>query len=103
VFLNLVKNAIEAMEEGGRLVIAQTSAGEQAEITIKDDGCGIPEENREKIFSPFFTSKRHGTGLGLNISKSIIEDHEGSSLTLTSEVGKGTTFKVTLPVLGPGK
>jgi len=103
VFLNLVKNAIDAMEAGGLLVVAQTITGEQVEITIRDNGCGIPEENREKIFSPFFTTKRHGTGLGLNISKSIIEDHEGSSLTLTSEVGKGTTFKVTLPVSGPGK
>jgi PAS domain S-box-containing protein len=103
VFLNLVKNAIDAMEEGGRLVVAQTLAREQVEITIRDNGCGIPEENREEIFSPFFTTKRHGTGLGLNISKSIIEDHEGGSLTLTSEVGKGTTFKVTLPFLGPKK
>ena len=103
VFLNLVKNAIDAMEEGGLLVVAQKLAREQVEITIRDNGCGIPEENREEIFSPFFTTKRHGTGLGLNISKSIIEDHEGSSLTLTSEVGKGTTFKVTLPFLGPKK
>jgi two-component system sensor kinase FixL len=103
VFLNLVKNAIDAMEEGGRLVVAQTESGEQVEITIRDNGCGIPEENREKIFSPFFTTKQHGTGLGLNISKSIIEDHEGSSLTLTSKVGKGTTFKIVLPLLGPGK
>ena len=103
VFLNLVKNAIDAMEEGGRLVVAQTLAREQVEITIRDNGCGIPEENREEIFSPFFTTKRHGTGLGLNISKRIIEDHEGGSLTLTSEVGKGTTFKVTLPFLGPKK
>lgn len=103
VFLNLVKNAIDAMEEGGRLVVAQKLAREQVEITIRDNGCGIPEENREEIFSPFFTTKRHGTGLGLNISKSIIEDHEGGSLTLTSEVGKGTTFKVTLPFLGPKK
>jgi signal transduction histidine kinase len=100
VFLNLAKNAIDAMEAGGRLVIARTLAGEQVEITIGDNGCGIPEENREKIFSPFFTTKRHGTGLGLNISKSIIEDHEGSSLTLTSEIGKGTTFKVIMPLLG---
>jgi PAS domain S-box-containing protein len=103
VFLNLVKNAIDAMEKGGRLVVAQTLAGEQVEITITDNGCGIPEENREEIFSPFFTTKRHGTGLGLNISKSIIEDHEGGSLTLTSEVGKGTTFKVTLPLFGSRK
>ena len=98
VILNLVKNAIDAMEEGGRLVLAQTLSGEQVEITIKDNGCGIPVGNREKIYSPFFTTKKHGTGLGLNISKSIIEDHEGGALSLTSEVEKGTTFKITLPL-----
>lgn len=98
VILNLVKNAIDAMEEGGRLVIAQTLSGGQIDITIRDNGCGIPEENRERIFSPFFTTKKHGTGLGLNISKSIIEEHEGGAMTMTSEVGKGTTFKITLPL-----
>lgn len=102
VFLNLVKNAIAAMERGGKLVIDQTLSEKQAEITITDNGCGILEENREKIFSPFFTTKRHGTGLGLNISKSIIEDHEGTSLTLESEEWKGTTFKVTLPLFNAG-
>ncbi len=102
VFLNLLKNAIDAMEPGGRLVIENTLSENQAEITITDNGCGIPEESREKIFSPFFTTKRHGTGLGLNISKSIIEDHDSSSLTLKSEEGKGTTFKVTLPLFSAG-
>ena len=77
--------------------------GDHVEIVISDNGCGIPKENREKIFFPFFTTKQQGTGLGLNISKNIIEDHEGGSITLKTEVGKGTTFKVTLPIVGAGK
>ena len=103
VFLNLAKNAIEAMEQGGKLVIKNRLVGDHVEISISDNGCGIPEENREKIFSPFFTTKRQGTGLGLNISKKIIEDHEGGSITLESEERKGTTFKVTLPNVGAEK
>ena len=103
VFLNLVKNAIEAMEHGGKLVIEDRLVGDHVEISISDNGCGISRENREKIFSPFFTTKRQGTGLGLNISKNIIEDHEGGAISLNSEEGKGTTFKVTLPTAGVGK
>ena len=103
IFLNLAKNAIEAMEQGGKLVIKNRLVGDHVEISISDNGCGIPEENREKIFSPFFTTKRQGTGLGLNISKKIIEDHEGGSITLESEERKGTTFKVTLPNVGAEK
>ena len=103
VFLNLAKNAIEAMEHGGKLVIEDRLVGDRLEVSISDNGCGISKENREKIFSPFFTTKRQGTGLGLNISKNIIEDHEGGSITLKSEEGKGTTFKVTLPTAGVGK
>ena len=103
VFLNLAKNAIEAMEHGGKLVMEHRLVGNHVEISISDNGCGIPKENREKIFSPFFTTKRQGTGLGLNISKNIIEDHEGGAITLKSEEGKGTAFKVTLPIVGAGK
>ena len=103
VFLNLAKNAIEAMEQGGKLVIENRLVGDHVEISISDNGCGISRENREKIFSPFFTTKRQGTGLGLNISKNIIEDHEGGAISLNSEEGKGTTFKVTLPTAGVGK
>ena len=97
VFLNLVKNSAEAMENGGNLSIQSRLAGGLVEITITDDGCGIPENDQEKIYSPFFTTKKHGTGLGLSISTNIIEDHEGSSFSLKSEEGKGTVFKITMP------
>ena len=97
VFLNLVKNSIEAMENGGNLWVQTRLSGDQVEITVADEGCGIAEQDKEKIFSPFFTTKKHGTGLGLSISKKIIEEHKGSSFSLKSEKGKGTAFKINLP------
>ena len=107
VFLNLVKNSIEAMENGGSLSLETRLCDDRVEITVADDGCGIPEEDREKIFSPFFTNKRQGTGLGLCISKRIVEDHKGSSFSVESEEGKGTAFTISLPLFrepveGPG-
>jgi PAS domain S-box-containing protein len=98
VFLNLVKNSIEALENGGKLSVQSKLNGDRVEVSITDDGCGIPRLNREEIFTPFFTSKRRGSGLGLSISKRIIEEHEGSAIALESEEGKGTVFKVTMPV-----
>ena len=98
VFLNLVKNGIEAMEEGGNMAIRATVSGRRVEVTVSDSGSGIPEKNRERIFSPFFTTKSYGTGLGLSVSRRIIEEHEGSSLSVSSAEGRGTTFTVIFPV-----
>jgi two-component system sensor kinase FixL len=98
VFLNLFKNSMDAMEHGGVLSIQTSLIGDQVEITVTDEGCGIPEQDKEKIFSPFFTTKKHGTGLGLCISKRIIEEHADGSLSMKSKEGKGTSFKVSLPV-----
>jgi two-component system sensor kinase FixL len=97
VLLNLFKNSIDAMEQGGTLSITARPSDENVEITIVDEGCGIPKADQEKVFSPFYTTKSHGTGLGLAISKRIIEEHEGGSLKMESEGGKGTTFTITLP------
>jgi len=88
VFLNLVKNSMESMEHGGILSIETVLSADHAEITVTDEGYGIPEQDKEKIFSPFFTTKSHGTGLGLCISKRIIEEHIDSSLTMKSTEGK---------------
>jgi signal transduction histidine kinase len=96
-FLNLIKNATEAIEHGGNLAIKSKAAGDIIEITVADDGCGIPTNELEEVFSPFFTTKKDGTGLGLSISKHIIEEHDGSSFSLESEEGKGTVFKITMP------
>jgi signal transduction histidine kinase len=97
VFLNLVKNGIEAMEGGGNLSIQGKLLGDKVEIVVTDDGCGMAEGEKEKIFAPFFTTKRHGTGLGLCISKRIIDRYEGSSFSVQSEEGVGTSFKIVLP------
>ncbi len=106
VFLNICLNAIEAMEEKGVLDIFTAitykerpeGAGEYVEITIRDTGGGIPEENLTDIFVPFFTTKESGTGLGLSISAQIIEEH-GGFMEVESAVGQGTTFRVYIPAV----
>jgi signal transduction histidine kinase len=99
VLLNLYKNSVDAMDQGGTLTVSARPAGEDnVEITVADEGCGIPETDRDSIFSPFFTTKSSGTGLGLAVSKRIIEQHEGGSLAVESEEGKGTKFTITLPL-----
>jgi len=100
VLLNLAKNAIEAMEGGGNLLLSSLRKAKEVEVSIADDGSGIPEEHRDRIFSPFFTTKKKGTGLGLSVSKRIVEDHPRGSLTFDSQQGKGTIFKVTMPLSG---
>ncbi|MFH0812787.1 MAG: ATP-binding protein [Pseudomonadota bacterium] len=102
VLLNLVKNGVEALAEGGNLSIQSRRSGDgMIEVTITDDGPGIPREHQEKIFVPFFTTKKRGSGLGLSVCKRIIADHRNSSLSLTSQEGKGTVAKITFPVFHP--
>ena len=103
VFLNLVVNAAHAIGETGRRgkITLRTRAGkDHVEITIADTGCGIPEEIRDKIFDPFFTTKGigKGTGQGLNIAHNIVVGKHGGELTFKSEIGRGTTFWIRLPV-----
>ena len=68
------------------------------EILVEDNGSGISESDYDRVFSPFFTTKRSGTGLGLSISKRIIEGHDNGSLTFKAKEGKGTTFKITMAI-----
>jgi len=97
VLINLVRNAAHAMNGEGIIYLYGDLQNGEAHIRIKDSGCGISEENLEKIWQPFFTTKgEHGTGLGLQISRRIIEAH-GGKLTCESEAGKGSTFTVILP------
>ena len=98
VIINIAKNGIDAMKEGGRLSISSRKEKDRVEISISDTGNGIPEEIRDKIFDPFFTTKTDGSGLGLGISKKIIEDHNGK-LNFITEEGKGTTFIISLPII----
>jgi PAS domain S-box-containing protein len=97
VLLNLAKNAMEAMGQGGKISFVSGLKQGVTEISIADEGAGISEENKGKIFSPFFTTKKQGTGLGLSICKRLIEAHPGSSLSFTSEKGKGSIFVITMP------
>ena len=97
VFINLIKNAIDAMPEKGTLKVTSCKTREQIKIAFVDTGTGIPKEVLPKIFSPLFTTKAQGMGFGLAICKRIIDAHEGN-ITLETSENKGTTFTITLPV-----
>jgi signal transduction histidine kinase len=97
VLLNLLLNAIQAMENPGTIHVTLQRDDEFASIIIADQGKGIPPENLSNIFRPFFTTKGHGTGLGLSLSRRIVEAH-GGEIRVRSEVGKGTQFEVRLPI-----
>jgi PAS domain S-box-containing protein len=95
--LNLVLNAAEAMPNGGKLTLVLSRRGEMAEISVGDTGKGIPLENRQKIFQLFFTTRPGGSGIGLASTFRIVQLHNGS-IDFTSEVGRGTTFRIELPL-----
>lgn len=105
VFINMITNAVQAMtsshsaeaRDGGKLEISTRKEDGFIVTEFKDNGCGIPEENLSKLFEPLFTTKTKGIGLGLAVSKRIIEAH-GGSIEVESEVGKGTTFAIKLPI-----
>jgi signal transduction histidine kinase len=97
VFGNLIKNAVDAMPKGGKLTIMSKESNGNVEITFTDTGKGIPKDVLEKIWTPFFTTKSKGMGLGLPICKRLIEAH-GGKITVESKVGEGTTVTVTIPI-----
>ncbi len=115
ILLNLLSNAIEAVQDNGRIIIktenqyvdevsiayGRVPKGEFIKLTVTDTGCGIPDENLQYIFDPFFTSKttdkKRGSGLGLSVVDAVIKDHHGY-LDLTTEVGKGTSFYLYFPI-----
>jgi signal transduction histidine kinase len=99
VFLNILSNAVDSIEEKGTIVISTSLSDRDVQISIKDTGSGIPNDIAMKIFDPFYTTKEvgKGTGLGLSICQRIIEQHNGS-ITVKSEAGKGSEFKIILPV-----
>lgn len=99
VLINLLKNAIEVVNKGGRIKIKSgIDENHKAFFQIENDGDPIPEENFEKLFMPFFTTKTHGTGLGLPICKKIIEDEHKGNLYLVKSDGDGTIFRFELPL-----
>ena len=97
VLVNLIKNAMQAMPPQGTLTVRSGSTQEAVWMTVSDTGPGIPPEQLNRIFEPFYTTKNKGTGLGLLIVQRIIRDH-GGRIELESTVGKGTTFKLWLPL-----
>jgi signal transduction histidine kinase len=97
VMLNLLMNAIQAIESEGKISVGISSNERFAEITVADTGNGIDSEHLKNIFTPFFTTKEQGTGLGLAIVKKIIDLHEGE-ITVESSIGKGTSFCIKIPL-----
>lgn len=110
-FNNVIINAVQAMPGGGTMTVSAVNIimddknklglqpGKYVKITFTDNGCGIPEEDRKKLFAPYFTTKTEGTGLGLTSTCSIINNH-GGYISVNSSVGKGTTFTIYLPSTG---
>jgi signal transduction histidine kinase len=102
VFANVLDNAIDALggvAEGRRIDLFIENGGRQATVRVRDNGCGMAEEEIARIFNPFFTTKDTGTGLGMAISRKIVEAHEGT-IDVTSTVGQGSEFAVTFPMPG---
>ena len=100
VFINLFLNGIKAMPQGGTLSVAVRREGDQVQIRVADTGCGIPRDDMDKIFDPFYTTSPSGkgTGLGLSICFSVVEQHSGT-IVAESTPGKGSVFNVHLPLI----
>jgi len=100
VFLNILRNAVEAVEEGGRIRVTlsriEENGAAKVKVRISDDGCGIPEKDWENIFEPFYTTKPSGFGLGLSNARKIVDQHQGS-IRVVKTKHKGTTFEVRIP------
>jgi signal transduction histidine kinase len=98
VLVNLVKNAMQAMTTGGTLTLQTGETSDSVWVSVADTGGGIPQERINRIFEPFYTTKKKGTGLGLMIVQRIVRAHNGR-IELESNVGRGTTFRIWLPLL----
>jgi signal transduction histidine kinase len=96
VFLNLILNAIDATDVGGRIVVRAEAAGDAIAVNVQDDGAGVAPEHRRLLFQPYFTTKKHGTGLGLFVTRKLVEDH-GGAVECRFGTDAGTTFDVRLP------
>lgn len=100
VLVNLVRNAMQAMTRGGTLTVQTSEGSDGLWVIVADTGRGIPQEQINRIFDPFYTTKRKGTGLGLMIVQRIVRAHRGK-IELESQVGRGTTFRIWLPLHEP--
>ncbi len=102
VFLNLVLNALDATNRDGRVELQVTRRAGGVEVCVRDSGSGIAPEHAARLFQPYFTTKKHGTGLGLFVTRQLIADH-GGTVSFESHLGEGTTFRVFLPLSGPSE
>lgn len=96
VLVNLLRNALDACEPGDEVMVSTRNGGDRVTVSVTDTGAGMPPDVRDKAFSPYFSTKKHGTGLGLPTARRIIEQH-GGEIQLDSEVGRGTVFTIRLP------
>jgi signal transduction histidine kinase len=101
VMLNLLTNGLDSLDPGGKITVEVGRSGNHAELIVKDNGCGMTEEVMEHLFEPFFTRRRdgQGTGLGLSITYRIIADHGGTIEVSSDGPGKGSQFRVILPLV----
>jgi len=97
VFLNLVLNAIDAVDRGGQVELLVERLPGGVEVAVSDTGCGVEPAQAARLFQPYFTTKKHGTGLGLFVTRRLVTDH-GGSVWFEPRPGGGTTFRVRLPV-----
>ncbi len=95
--LNLILNAIDATEKGGKVIVAAGATTDELYITVTDDGHGITPEAQSKLFQPYYTTKLQGTGLGLFMTRRLVEQ-QGGTVTVTSQPGEGTTFRIHFPI-----
>jgi two-component system NtrC family sensor kinase len=100
VFLNLVLNALDATERGGRIDLLVVRRDGGVEVSVRDSGSGIAVEHASRLFQPYFTTKKHGTGLGLFVTRQLVTEH-GGTVTFESRAGEGTTFRIFLPLSAP--
>lgn len=99
VFLNVLLNGIEAIKNQGCISITTIAENSHVEIVVADTGPGIPRKDLPRVFDPFYTTKSDGTGLGLSVVHSIIQEH-GGRITIESDTGRGTTVRIQLPLNG---
>ncbi len=97
-FLNVINNAVQSMPDGGRIEISTGQSGHTIVITVRDNGPGIPKEIMSKLFVPFFTTRKAGSGLGMAVTRRIVENH-GGSIGVDSAPGEGTTVRISIPIV----